>query len=146
MEGRKDGRDIPCVVDFLRRQLQSLRAGLQKAVLDGGPCISGVGQLVVDLCEVLERQALGEAHDGAGGVVEEFSKEDGSGRCGVWKHVNWSCLFIPILSGQKSGTVGLTWVGGDEGAVDAEDRHVRVNEDGFLTSGARVEVFEEGGE
>ena len=42
----------------------------------------------------------------------------------------------------------LTWVGGDEGAgaVEPDDGHVRVDEDGFLLGGALVEEFEEGGE
>ena len=40
----------------------------------------------------------------------------------------------------------LTWVGGDEGAgaVEPDDGHVRVDEDGFLLGGALVEEFEEG--
>ena len=43
----------------------------------------------------------------------------------------------------------LTWVGGDElggavgGAVEPDDGHVRVDEDGFLLSVALIEVFEE---
>ena len=39
----------------------------------------------------------------------------------------------------------LTWVGRDElgGAVEPDDGHVRVDEDGFLLGMALVEVFEE---
>ena len=51
-------------------------------------------------------------------------------------------------SGGKGGRLfvaveGLTWVGGDEGAVEAEDRVVWVDEDGFLFAGAGIEETEE---
>ena len=47
------------------------------------------------------------------------------------------------MSGETPVAAGLTWVGWDEGPVEPENRHVRVEEDRFLTAGARVEEFEE---
>ena len=42
---------------------------------------------------------------------------------------------------------GLTWVGGDEeGAVEAENGRIWVDEDGFLFAGPGIEEFEEWGE
>ena len=41
---------------------------------------------------------------------------------------------------------GLTWVSRDEGAVEADNRRVWVDEDGFLFTGAGIEEFEEWGE
>ena len=74
-ERERERCDIPLIINLLRRQFKSFSTGFQKSVLDARPGVSLVRELVVDLGEILERQAQCQAHDRAGGVEEEFGEE-----------------------------------------------------------------------
>ena len=64
-----------------------------------------------------------------------------------WHFRNFFSPHFGITGGKFSPLLlGLTGIGGNEATVEAENRHVRVDEDGFLLAATRVEEFEEGGE